>query len=374
MKKGYIRLFIFSLLLIILSLFNAFVVNIFSGYKIVIFLLIVLVVFNQIFVMERNRRLYYRDILFEILLFSLTYFIVYYLLGLVVGLAWTSNYLTMPYITGILIPIILYCILREILRYNMISKADNNMLCTIIVIILFIILDISNAFYFTLFNSQYDVLKFIALAFLPAVSKNISYSYISKRIGYKPLIIFDLIFSLYLYILPIVPNINEYVMSIIYLIVPILFAFKILRFYEAKKNDKISSNYHAIKLKHAIVPAILVFTLVYFYSGYFRFYTIAVATGSMSPNINKGDVVIVDKKYSFNNLEVGDIIAYRKEGVIIIHRIAKKVSFGDSYLLYTKGDANNNMDDFVIKEDMIVGNVKQRIRYIGYPTVWFNEK
>ncbi len=374
MKKGYIRLLIFSLLLIILSLFNAFVVNIFSGYKIVIFLLIVLVVFNQIFVMERNRRLYYRDILFEILLFSLTYFIVYYLLGLVVGLAWTSNYLTMPYITGILIPIILYCILREILRYNMISKADNNMLCTIIVIILFIILDISNAFYFTLFNSQYDVLKFIALAFLPAVSKNISYSYISKRIGYKPLIIFDLIFSLYLYILPIVPNINEYVMSIIYLIVPILFAFKILRFYEAKKNDKISSNYHAIKLKHAIVPAILVFTLVYFYSGYFRFYTIAVATGSMSPNINKGDVVIVDKKYSFNNLEVGDIIAYRKEGVIIIHRIAKKVSFGDSYLLYTKGDANNNMDDFVIKEDMIVGNVKQRIRYIGYPTVWFNEK
>ena len=374
MKKGYIRLLIFSFILIILSLFNAFVINIFSGYKNIIFLIIILVVFNQIFVMERNRKRYFKDILFEILLFSLTYFILYYLLGFVVGLARTPNYLTISNIFNTLIPIVLYCILREVLRYNMLSKADNNIICTVVVIILFIILDTSNVFYYTAFNSQYAVLKFVALSLLPAISKNISYSYITKRMGYKPVIVFDLIFSIYLYILPIVPNLNEYVMSIIYLIVPILFAFKILRFYEAKKNDTISSNYHVVKLKNAIVPAILVMILVYFYSGYFRFYSIAVATGSMEPNINKGDVVIVDKKYTFNDLEVGDVIALKKEGVIIIHRIAKKVSFGDSYILYTKGDANNNMDDFVIKEDMVIGSVKRRIRYIGYPTVWFNGK
>jgi signal peptidase len=94
----------------------------------------------------------------------------------------------------------------------------------------------------------------------------------------------------------------------------------------------------------------------------------------MTPNINKGDVVIVDQKYSFEDIEVGEIIAVKKEGVIIIHRVAKKVSFGDSYIYYTKGDANNNMDDFVIKEDMVVGKVSLRIPYIGYPTVWFNGK
>ncbi len=374
MKKGYIRLLIFSLVLIILSLFNAFVINIFSGYKIVIFLMVILVVFNQIFVIERNRRLYFKDILFEILLFSLAYFIIYYLLGFVVGLARTPNYLTSTNILNNLLPLILYSILREVFRYNMVSKADNNIICTVVVVILFILLDVTNTFYYTIFNSQYDVLKFIALSLLPAISKNISYTYISKRLGYKPVIVFDLIFSLYLYILPIVPNFNEYVMSIIYLIVPILFAFRILRFYEDKTNNKISSDYHVVKFKHAIVPAILVMILVYFYSGYFRFYTVAVATGSMTPNINKGDVVIVDQKYSFEDIEVGEIIAVKKEGVIIIHRVAKKVSFGDSYIYYTKGDANNNMDDFVIKEDMVVGKVNLRIPYIGYPTVWFNGK
>ncbi len=374
MKKGYIRLLIFSLLLIVLSLFNAFAINIFSGYKIVIFLVIILVVFNQIFVIERDRRLYFKDILFEILLFSLGYFILYYLLGFVVGLARTPNYLTISNILNNLLPIILYCILREVLRYNMISKADNNIVCTIVVVILFILLDVTNTFYYTSFNSQYDVLKFIALSLLPAISKNISYSYISKRLGYKPVIIFDLIFTLYLYILPIVPNFNEYVMSIIYLIVPILFAFRILRFYEDKTNHKISNDYHIIKFKHAILPALLVMILVYFYSGYFRFYTVAVATGSMTPKINKGDVVIVDQKYSFNDLDVGEVIAVKKEGVIIIHRIAKKISVGDSYFYYTKGDANKNMDDFVIKNDMVVGKVSLRIPYIGYPTVWFNGK
>lgn len=374
MKKGYIRLLIFSLVLIILSLFNAFVINIFSGYKIVIFLVVILVVFNQIFVIERNRRLYFKDILFEILLFSLAYFIIYYLLGFVVGLARTPNYLTSTNILNNLLPLILYSILREVFRYNMVSKADNNIICTVVVVILFILLDVTNTFYYTIFNSQYDVLKFIALSLLPAISKNISYTYISKRLGYKPVIVFDLIFSLYLYILPIVPNFNEYVMSIIYLIVPILFAFRILRFYEDKTNNKISSDYHVVKFKHAIVPAVLVMILVYFYSGYFRFYTVAVATGSMTPNINKGDVVIVDQKYSFEDIEVGEIIAVKKERVIIIHRVAKKVSFGDSYIYYTKGDANNNMDDFVIKEDMVVGKVNLRIPYIGYPTVWFNGK
>ena len=374
MKKGYIRLLIFSLVLIILSLFNAFVINIFSGYKMVIFLVVILVVFNQIFVIERNRRLYFKDMLFEILLFSLAYFIIYYLLGFVVGLARTPNYLTITNILNKLLPLILYSILREVFRYNMVSKADNNIICTIVVVILFIILDVTNTYYYTIFNSQYDVLKFIALSLLPAISKNISYTYISKRLGYKPVIVFDLIFSLYLYILPIVPNFNEYVMSIIYLIVPILFAFRILRFYEDKTNNRISSGYHIVKFKQVIVPALLVLILVYFYSGYFRFYTVAVATGSMAPNINRGDVVIVDQKYSFNDIKVGEIIAVKKEGVIIIHRVAKKIIIGDSYFYYTKGDANNNMDDFVIKEDMVVGKVNLRIPYIGYPTVWFNGK
>ena len=44
--------------------------------------------------------------------------------------------------------------------------------------------------------------------------------------------------------------------------------------------------------------------LAYFVSGFFRYHAVAVATGSMTPNINVGDVVIVDQYIDVNDLKV----------------------------------------------------------------------
>ena len=115
-------------------------------------------------------------------------------------------------------------------------------------------------------------------------------------------------------------------------------------------------------------------TLVYFYSGYFRFYAIAIASGSMEPKVKKGDVVIVDKNSTYELLEEGKIIAVRKDNVIVVHRIVKKIKLNNSYIYYTKGDANNNIDDYMIDEGMFIGEVKYKVPYIGYPTVWFSER
>ena len=374
MKKGYKLILLFSIILIILLLCNAFIINFLSGYNMVIFLLFILLIFHYFFIMEKDKNRYLKEILFEILLFSIGFFILYYLLGLVVGLTKTVNYLSIYSIKTIITPLVLYIILRELFRYNMMAKSDNNMICTIVVILLLILLDVSNTYYYSIFNNQYDILKFVALTVLPAISKNISYSYITKKMGYKPIIVFDLIFSLYVYILPLIPNPSEYIVAIIYLLVPILFAFRIIKFFEDKKRNKIASNYQKIRFKSALVPLAIIFVMVYFYSGYFRYYTVAVATGSMEPRINKGDLVIVDQKYSFDSIQIGDVIAYKREEYIIVHRVVKKVKLGDSYVLYTKGDANSNMDDFVIEHDMIVGKVNHKISYLGYPTVWFNKK
>ena len=374
MKKGYKKLLFFSFIIIVLILCNTFIINFLSGYKIVLFLTILLLIFNRVFVIEKDRHLYFKDILFEIFMFSMAFFILYYLMGLFVGLAKTANYLSFYSIKVIILPLILYCVLREVFRYNMLCKADNNKLCTILVIVLIILMDISNDYYYADFNTSYDILRFIALVFLPAISKGLSYSYISKKMGYKPVIIFDLVFSLYKYVFPLIPNPNEYIVSIICLVTPILFAFRIVKFFEVREKHKLPSDYKKLKLKGIALPLAVLLVLVYFYSGYFRYFTIAIASGSMEPMIKKGDVVIADQKFDSKKLEIGQVIAYKKNGVIIVHRIVKKIKLGDSYIYYTKGDANSNMDDFVIEEDMIVGRVNHKISYIGYPTVWFNNK
>ncbi len=372
MKRGYKRLLILLISLIIILLINTFYLNILVGYKMIIFLILLLITFNICYVLEKDNHRYFKEVLIEILLYVLFFFVIYYLLGLVVGLYRTQNYFTLSGLKNFFIPIISYTILKEILRYNMLSKADGNILCTILVVIVMILFDVSTDYYIAIFDSQYKILKFIALSLLPAISTNISYSYITKRMGYKPVIVFDLIFALYPYIIPILPDPSEYIVAIIYLLVPILFAYKIVNFFERKKDKQIPSNYHKNKFVGMLLPTTIVLLLVYFYSGYFRFYAVAIASGSMEPVIHKGDVVIIDQKA--RDFEVGEVMAFKRESIIVVHRVFKKQEMGDAFIYYTKGDANSNVDDIVIEEDMIVGKVGFKIPFVGYPTVWFNKK
>lgn len=107
-------------------------------------------------------------------------------------------------------------------------------------------------------------------------------------------------------------------------------------------------------------------------SGYFRYYAIAIASGSMETLISKGDVVIVDKEYK--TLSKKDIIAYNYEGKVIVHRIYKIINNNNQYFIYTKGDANRDYDKYKITKDMIIGVVHGKVPFIGYPTVLLNEK
>ena len=57
-----------------------------------------------------------------------------------------------------IIPITLYTILREIFRYNMLCKAEGNRLSAIIVVMFFIVLDVSNSIYYGSFNNKIEII------------------------------------------------------------------------------------------------------------------------------------------------------------------------------------------------------------------------
>lgn len=123
-----------------------------------------------------------------------------------------------------------------------------------------------------------------------------------------------------------------------------------------------------------ITALILVGIMVYFTSGYFHYHAIAVASGSMNPNVKKGDVVVIEKiEGNYDLLQEGQVIAYRYDGVIIVHRLIKITKYKDHYYFYTKGDANSREDNWTVEEDMIIGIINYKVSYIGWPTVWLNE-
>ena len=94
MKKGYKRLILFSALLMTILLVNTFVYKIFSSYGIILFLMILIPIFDVFFVIEKDHHRYLNDILFEILMYVISFFLLYYLLGFVVGLVKIPNYYT----------------------------------------------------------------------------------------------------------------------------------------------------------------------------------------------------------------------------------------------------------------------------------------
>ena len=94
----------------------------------------------------------------------------------------------------------------------------------------------------------------------------------------------------------------------------------------------------------------------------------------MKTKINKGDVVLIEKiNEKYDSLKVGQVLAFYQGKRIYVHRIVDMARNGDEHFFYTKGDANNYVDNFVVKEGDIIGIVRFKIPCIGMPTVWLNK-
>jgi signal peptidase len=101
-----------------------------------------------------------------------------------------------------------------------------------------------------------------------------------------------------------------------------------------------------------------------------------VSSGSMVPNLNVNDILVVRDADSFKNLKVGDIIVFnRPDGAdrVIVHRVAEIYVSpdGDQRIIRTKGDANDGSipgTDFPIGEGDYIGKVAYVIPGVGVIT------
>ena len=374
MKKGYIRLIIFEILIMFILFLNGFAINMLSGYKMPIFIFSILIFFFFRFGFEKDKHRYIKDIILETIIFLLSFLVLYYLFGLIIGFTKPDNYYSLKGMINFIIPTILVIILKEFLRYNITCKAQNNIIAIIFTVITFILFDISQPIYTTRFSTNYDYLTFISFTLLPSISSNIALTYITYKVGYKPTMLYSLVIKLYRYLLPIIPNPSPYIYSIIMLLIPVILMILIYKFFNNSNDNEITRKHNKKRIKGLILTFIPILIMIYFISGQFRFHIVAIASGSMMPKIHKGDIVIIDrKKINFEKLNEGQVLAVRKGNILVIHRLVKKIKIDNEYILYTKGDANEEIDNFTTKQNDVYGIVNYVIPYIGLPTVWFNE-
>ena len=372
MKKSYIKLIIFSFAFILFFLLNSLKFQFLNQTILNIILILLLGLTYFLFGFEKNRKRYWKDIVLEIIIILISFFLMYYLFGILIGFAKTKNYLTITSFKKFIFPIFIYIILKEYLRYQIVMKASEEKKLIYLICIFFIALENTIPFSIHPLSFNQEMFLFLALTFIPSITENILCTYLTLNFGYIPGILYLLIIKLYFYILPLIPNPNEYIYSMVFFLLPVFVLFRIKNWQQKDRTNPIEREQQNKSGLIYYLPALIItIVLVYFVSGYFKYYAIAIASNSMSPCFYKGDVVIINQKYQ--NLNQGDIIAFKYEGTVIVHRIHQMIKTKNEYFIYTKGDANRNPDNYKITKDMILGVVKCKIPYIGKPTVLLNE-
>lgn len=369
MKKSYIKLIYFEIIILALLIFNVFNENIINNYLIALILFCLVMVFKKIFGVEKERKRYTKELIIDISIVYIVFFIIYYLFGLITGFYKNNNYFTIYGITTFIISNMLLIGLKEYFRSLIYSKFEKNKFLNICSFLMLVLLDLINVLKISKFTSVQGLFYLCALSIIPVFVNNIVANYVLRKSNYKVNIFWLSIINLYVYFLPIIPNVGDYILSIINIIVPIIIYKKVNIFFENVEDKDLERESSDKFIIPYILTSIIIFSLIYFSSGFFRYQTISIASGSMNPYFSKGDVVLIDKK--FDKIDIDDVIAYKYKDVIVVHRVVNKIEKGNTFY-YTKGDANLVQDNYVVNEEDIVGVVEGIIPYLGLPAVWLN--
>ena len=216
-----------------------------------------------------------------------------------------------------------------------------------------------------------DFLTIIGFITFASISCNMLYNYITKRCGNKSVIIYKLITILYIYIIPIIPNMYIYFRSFLRMIYPYIIYLIIENAY-SKTNSKLAYKNKSKNIITITTTLILTTLITMLISCQFKYGILVIGSESMTPTINIGDTIIY-KQYKNQIIKKGDIIVFNNNGIKTIHRVTKIENINNKTRYTTKGDANELEDiGYITKED-IIGIKKLKIKYIGYPTIWIRE-
>ena len=92
-----------------------------------------------------------------------------------------------------------------------------------------------------------------------------------------------------------------------------------------------------------------------------------IISGSMIPEIQIGDVVIVKDTETVN---INDVIAFRKDSSVIVHRLVNKMNVKGTIMYQTKGDNNNIADSELVAPKDVEGVMIGKIPFIGKIIMW----
>ena len=301
----------------------------------------------------------------------LSYLITIYIIGLLTSFHKTPFSFNIQYLFNSIFIETIAIIFEEIMRYIICRNTQHKKLpiaiYTIILIVLNIIIEING---YDLKDNEV-LFIFITTIVIPVICKEAACSYLTYKVSYVPSMIYKLTTSLYGLVLPIIPNIGNYLYASTNIALPYSIYFFVSKALHYKEKAETYQKKVSQRLLYLPVFACLI-VLVVLISGVFTNTLISIGSNSMKPAYERGDAVIYQKT-KIENIRIGEVIAFKRDGRIITHRVINIQKTDTLSTFKTKGDANNAPDAYTVDEKDVLGVVKYSIKYIGYPTLWFND-
>ncbi len=294
------------------------------------------------------------------------YLMLYYLSAISFGLTTTGYRPNLRITLNFILPITAIIITTELIRC--VVRAQNSRGADVMVFITCVCAQVliqSGVRGLHTFDKFIDL---VALAFFPAITSNLLFHYLSKRYGPYPNIVFRLISTLYLYFIPRVPAMPDSLFAFINLMLyPAIYLF-LDALFEKKKRYALGKKSRLAPVFTALTVVIMVATVMLI-SNQFHYGALVIATDSMTGELNKGDVAIVERLED-EQPEIGQVIVFNISGRNVVHRLVDIKRINGQIRYYTKGDANEEMDAGFIVREQLVGTVDWKVPFIGYPTLW----
>lgn len=363
-----VKLYLLNFFLFFLLFFTLFEPNIISKIGLAIILSIYTFICYRLIKNHKTVSIYSKQVNFLFLLLALIYLIGFYCIGIFSGFYKSTIQFSLWSIINYITPITIIIICSEFIRFKYVFEKEKILKVTNFISLVLIVLFLYSTSYNL--NNLNDFLIVIGFILFSSISYNLLYNYLSIRYGIKGIIIYKLITSLYIYIIPITPNLYIYFKTIIRIVYPYLIYLIVDNTYERKfkvvnKKDRKNILIYIIFLTFMVLTTMLI-------SCKFKYGMIVIGSGSMTGTLNKGDAVIY-KRFENQTLSKGQIIIFTKDDIKIIHRIIDIKVVNSQMRYYTKGDNNVAPDDFYVTDEDVVGIVEKRIMFIGYPSVLLKE-
>lgn len=301
-------------------------------------------------------------------------FLIMYGLGFFVGFlknAYSSSLSTL--LDNIFAPIVIILLCEGIRYVGIWANRDRKLfICVFTVVLAFF--EIAINVRGINFGNLASLFQITATIVLPAFIKNCVMSYLCYHSGYRVPIFYRLVMDVYYMVIPIIPNIGEYLTSMILIAIPLVIYIHCFTLVDERVN-KVEHVFKSYQFSIWDIPiTFLIIVVAALISGFFPHYMIGIGSSSMQPAVNRGDAVVIRKLTKNMELKENDIIAYKKDKIVVVHRIHEIKSSNGVIVYVTKGDANNGVDTYTVSRKEIKGIIRFKVPYIAYPTVWLSEQ